>query len=183
MKSDFAAAEQVLRQALELRLADSGARSLAVASVLSLLGRVHHARGRLDAAVDALSRALDLRREFLGDDHLHVALTRKDLASVELELGNDGAEEMWQGAVAALRSLRPAGSWELADADSQLGARLAAAGHFEQAEPYLRSSYQTLRRLRGEQALYTRQARDRLVSIECSSDLVVCPGARQLYLK
>ncbi len=157
----------MIREALALRLVDPGPGSTATASALSLLGRVQHARGRLEEAAGTLGRALDVRLEILGEDHLHVALTRKDLASVRFDLGDDGAAgELWAQALRVLRAEKPAGSWELADADSQRGARLAATGRLEEAEPYLRSSYETLLRLRGEAALYTRQARERLEELE-----------------
>ena len=173
LKGDFNAAEAAVGEALELRLADVGPESTGAASALSLLGRVHHAQGRLEEAAETLSRALDVRLEILGEDHLHVALTRKDLASVRFDLGDDGvAEELWQQAMEVLRAEKPADSWELADADSQLGGRLAARGRFEEAEPLLRSSVETLRRLRGEEALYTRQARERLEAFRRARDAV-----------
>lgn len=122
-----------------------------------------HAQGRLDEAEDALAGALAVRRELLGEGHPHTALTRKDLASLYFDLGETAtAEVLWSQALAVLLVAKGAGSWEIADAESQLGARLAAQGRFAEAEPCLRDGYRTLRDLRGEAALYTRKAGERL---------------------
>ena len=169
LKGDFEAAESAAREALKLRIVHDGPRSTGAASTLSLLGRVQHARGQLEEAAETLTQALEIRLEILGEDHLHVAFTHKDLASVRFELGDDAAaEELWQQAIRVLRARKPEGCWELADADSQVGGRLAARGQLEEAEPLLRGSYETLRKLRGEASLYARQARERLEAFEAA---------------
>ncbi len=170
LKGDFAAAEERLDEALELRRQAYGEDSTRVASVWSLLGRVHHARGRLDEAEKTLRRALDIRLQRLGESHLHVALSRKDLASLYFDLDREGeAEELWSRALAVLRAEKPPDSWELADADSQYGSRLAARGRFEEAETLLRHSLLTLERVCGERSIYTRRARERLRRLEMRS--------------
>ncbi len=168
-KGDFEAAEAPLLRALTLREREYGPRSTRVAAVWSSLGRVLHARGRLDEAVEALERALGIRVTRLGSGHLHVALTRKDLASVYFDRGEDAVAEMlWGQALPVLRAKKPADSWELADAESQLGARLAARGRFDEAEVCLRDSYEALKSSRGEQAVYTRRAFRRLEDFRVS---------------
>ncbi|MCP4659028.1 MAG: hypothetical protein GY856_26755 [bacterium] len=113
----------------------------------------------------------DRRRRLLGDGHLHTALTEKDLASVYFDLGEDAvAEVLWSRAEGVLRAEKPPDAWELADVESRLGARLAARGRFEEAEVCLRESHQTLARLRGEQAFWTRQARKRLEAFSRRAD-------------
>ena len=167
LRGDFATAEARLREALALRLRQYGTSSTKTAAVWSLLGRVLHAQRRFDEAELVLRNALSLRLELLGEDHLHVALSRKDLASLLFDRGEkDLAEELWSRALAVLRAKKPADSWEIADADSQRGARLAAAGRFEEAEPLLVCSYRTLARIFGPEALYARLARQRLEDLE-----------------
>ncbi len=163
LKGDFDNAEDALREALKLRLDARQAGSTRTASVLNSLGRILHAQGQLDEAEGALTEALAIRRRLLGDQHLHTAFTEKDLASVYFDLGENAvAEVLWGRALVVLRTKKQPDAWVLADAESQLGARLAAQGRFEEAETCLRDSYETLAQLRGEQALFTRQARERL---------------------
>jgi serine/threonine protein kinase/tetratricopeptide (TPR) repeat protein len=165
LKGDFDDAEDALREALQLRRDAGQGDGTRTASVLGSLGRVLHAQGRLDEAEAVLTEALTIRRRLLGDRHLHTALVEKDLASVYFDLGEDAvAEVLWSRAMGVLRAKKPPGAWELADAESQLGVRLAAQGRFVEAEVCLRESYETLVRLRGERALFTRQAWERLVT-------------------
>lgn len=157
----------MLHQALELRR-ESAPGTTRVASALSSLGRVLHAQGRLSEAESSFAEVLDLRLDLLGEDHLHVALTSKDLASVLFDLGkNADAEIPWDQALTVLRSEKP-GGWEIADAESCEGARLLAAGRVEEAEALLERSYETLRRLRGEEAIYTRQELRRLEELQAA---------------
>ena len=74
------------------------------------------------------------------------------------------AEVLWDRAVRRIREKKDPDSWELADAESRLGVRLAARGRHAEAEVCLRQSYATLRRLRGERTLVTRRARERWAS-------------------
>ena len=170
LKGDLEAARAPLLEALELRRAARGERSTAVASVLASLGRLAHARGRLDEAEALLVEALAIRRQRLGRFHLHVALTEKDLAAVYFDLDEDAvAEVLWQRAQRVIRTEKAAGSWELADAESRLGARLVARGQREAGRVCLRESYETLRRTRGAASIFTRQARDRSLGAESYS--------------
>ncbi|MEM7586405.1 MAG: tetratricopeptide repeat protein [Acidobacteriota bacterium] len=167
LKGDFYAAEAQLREALELHRAGGREDSLARAAVLASLGRVLHAQGRLEEAETALAETLAIRRRHLEDDHLHVALARKDLAAVTFDLGEDAtAEVLWHHALAVLHERLGEDSWQLADVASQLGARLAAAGRVEEARVCLREGYSTLAAVRGEDAVYTRRALERLVDLE-----------------
>lgn len=109
-----------------------------------------------------MTTALAVRQRLLGDDHLHVALTRKDVAGLYFDQGRTPeAEALWAQAMHALRAVKPKGAWELADADSREGARLLAAGRVAEAEPLLRRGYAVLQQERGEEAVYTRWAKAR----------------------
>lgn len=163
LRGKFEKAETRLRESLELRQQHLGVDSVRTAAVWSSLGRLLHAQGSLAEAARALTTALEIRVRRLGDDHLHVALTRKDLANLYFDLDEDVlAERLWGHAMTVLRAEKEAGSWELADAESQLGGRLMAAGRLDEAEVLLKQSYSLLREVRGEEAIYTRQAKARL---------------------
>lgn len=167
LRSQFDEAENHLREALELRQETFGDDSVRTAAVWSSLGRVLHAQNKLEDAEQALTTALDIRLRRLGSDHLHVALTRKDLASVYFALGQEvEGESMWQLAMSVLHAEKESEAWELADAESQEGARLMAAGRLDEAAPLLEGSYGLLWRVRGEEALYTRQAKTRLEELK-----------------
>lgn len=163
LAAKFEDSEAILRQALELRGKEHGIASLRTAAVWSTLGRVLHAQGRLSEARQALEQVLEARLARLGEKHQHVALSRKDLASVLFDLGEVGlAEELWAKAMVVLREEPDENAWELADADSQEGERWLAAGRISEAAEKLERGYAVLRRLRGEDSLHTRQARERL---------------------
>ena len=161
-QSDFERAEPLLRRALEIRRATYGNHDSRVASALSSLGRLLQAKGEFEAAEATLTEALAIRRQRLGDDHHHTALSRKDLADLYFDLGeNATAEVLWQTAELRLRVIESPDAWELADAESRLGARLHAAGRFDEAGPCLWESYQRLREVRGKDSIYARQAVER----------------------
>lgn len=164
-------AEPYLREALEIRRDFYGDGDTRVASVWSLLGRVQHARGLHAEAEEIFERVLATRRERLGEDHLHVALTKKDLKSVALALGQvDRARGLLEEALELLRRKKPAGDWNIADAESVYGACLAAQGRYEEAAPLLMSGHRVLAEVKGDQNIFTRQARRRLDELNKARD-------------
>ncbi len=159
-------AEAPLRRALEIRSAALGERHTRVATVLSTLGRVLHAGGELDEAESLHRRALAIRRELLGDGHAHVALTRRDLAEVLLARGETAAAgELLTAALTALRRAKSPDDWTIADAEGIYGAYLAALGRYQEAEPFVVSSYDAVRAAKGGHSIRTRQARARVAAL------------------
>ncbi len=137
-----------------------GAGSTKTAAVLAILGRALHAQGRHQEADEALTEALAIREEKLGDAHRLVASSRRDLALLLFDTGETAtAEILWSQAMTVLRRR---GGWEVADAESRLGERLLAEGRADGAAVCLRESWETLRRLRGDDAVVTRAAWRRL---------------------
>ncbi len=165
VRGDLDGAEPLLREALAIRRAH-GRRSTAVANALSSLGRLEHARGRLEPAEALYTEALAIRRELLGDDHPHVAVTRKDYAALLLARGETAtAGVLITRALSTLYPTRAEDDWTVADAESVLGVYLAATGQLEEAEVCLTASLRTLEQQRGSQAIYTREARRRLEEV------------------
>ena len=138
---------------MEIRQRLYGERDTRVATARSSLARALHALGRNEEAERLLTTVLVTRRELRGADHPHATLTKKDLAALYLDLERY-AEAEWQ----------PDG-WEVADAESLRGACVMAKGRHEEARQYLAESYRRLRELRGEEAVYTRNAYLRLVDL------------------
>ena len=170
MRCSAATARPLLEEALAIRRAASGPDSVGVASVLFYLGRLHHARGELDAAERRFLRALKIRRQRLGPDHLRVAVVEEDLADLLLERGEvETAGVLISSALATLYRAKPPGDPVLAEAESVYGAYLVARGRRAEAEVCLRSSLATLEAIRGAGILPSRQARHRLTALGARS--------------
>ncbi len=169
-RGDFTAAEPLLREALRIRLAAYGPEHTELAPVLDLLGNVRLARGDPAEAERLYLRALELRRQRLGDEHAELARSERNLAVLRLDQGKlVDARRLLEKALARLRRGKVPGDWRIADAESVLGAVLAAEGRRRQAEPLLRASYRTLAATRGEHVTATREARQRLLAFEAAA--------------
>ena len=64
-----------------------------------------------------------------------------------------------------LRSKKSEPDWEIAELDGLTGAYLMALGRFEEAEPCLLESYESLVELRGSEVIYVQQALSRLIHL------------------
>ena len=171
-RGDFAAAEPLLREALRIRLAAYGPEHTDLAPVLDLLGNVRLARGDPAEAERLYLQALELRRQRLGDEHVELARSERNLAVLRLDQGKPAeARTLLAKALARFRRAKLPGDWRIADAESVLGAVLAAEGRRRQAEPLLRASYRTLAATRGEHVTATREARQRLLAFEESQSV------------
>lgn len=177
LKGDFTRAERLLRDSLAFRRTHYGERSLEVALVLHPLGRVLTGQKRYRDAEAALTEALSIQEEHLDDAHLQVAISRNHLAVVLFDRGDAAdrvmAEDLWRRAMEVLWEKRGPDSWEIAEAESHLGARLAAEGRVKEAEVLLVRSHETLWCTRGEEAIMTREAWERLETL-CSSGVHDC---------
>ena len=160
---DMAKAEPLLLESLEIRQRRDELDKSVTTGIYSALGRVYHAQGRHEEAREQLQRALDRRLELLGEDHDHVAISRRDLAALLVDLGElEEAERLLEEALGVLVRVKGAGSWEVAVARSVRGALRSAQGKDDEALKDLVEGYETLRRIRGDEAIYTRDARHRL---------------------
>lgn len=114
-----------------------------------------------------MTRALEIRREELGEDHLLTLLAAKDLASLRLDQGDTAAaEKLLTGALETLRRTRPKDDVYTAEVEGLLGAVAAAQGRPEQGRARLEAALEVLERRRGPKALPTRQLRRRLAGPE-----------------
>ncbi len=83
----YESAERLARSALALRLAESGAGSVAAAAARATLAEVLHARGELDAAAAEFEVALASLERQVGGDDPQVARVRAGLAETEYQRG------------------------------------------------------------------------------------------------
>ena len=164
LQGDFEEAEPFLLRAQEIREQKLTDGDPLVATTLSSLGRVRHALGDLVEAENYYLRAFKIRQEnFLEPHHPHVAASRVDLARLYLDLSQvDTAEEHIREALVTLQEVKRQDSWEVAEAESVLGACLARQGDLVHAEPLLKRGYKQLSQIRGEKAFYTKEALRRL---------------------
>lgn len=113
----YADAEELLREARELRIAQFGAESLEHAMSLGSLGKLEYQRGRLDAAIAALQESYRLHTTCPPGVHTDVAMAANDLAAAERSLGHrDRARELHEQALRLRRG--PGGDETVAVAES-----------------------------------------------------------------
>ncbi len=171
-------AESFLRQALDIYSLTYGAEHTRVASVLNGLGRVLHRRsaggteggqrrqGDYEEAELAYQNALEIRRKRFGEGDNRVADTKKNLAALLLAQGETAtAGVLLEQALTVLHGYMPEGHWTVADAEGVLGLYLLELGCYEEAELYLTRSYRIIRDVKGDDAIFTRQALKRLVRL------------------
>ncbi len=164
-------ARELLQESLDIELQRRGPNSLRVASLRSALGRVFHAEGWTEEAERELREALRMRRAVLESDSLDVARAERNLAALMIELGELATAEVLLGhAQQALRKqnlllAKPDQDWEMAETESLLGEHLLAQGRFLEAETCLVESYRTIALVRGPDAIYAKQALNRVIQL------------------
>lgn len=90
--------------------------------------------GRHREAADAYRRALELKRNFLGQSHLTVAISLLGLAKAELGLGNaKEALQMQEEALAIRQDNFEPDSWLIAAVHNDISKTFVALGRFEEA--------------------------------------------------
>jgi serine/threonine-protein kinase len=167
-RGDYEQAEPLLRRALDLRLQGDDPESTQVAEVLSSLGRTLLGRGELEEAESYYRRALAIRaRRYKGEDNVHVARTKTGLAALFLARGDaEAAEKLVSEALEVLAGADGSRiGFARADARSVWGGCLVALGRYDEAEPILLDSYQTIRDIHGDGSSFTRVARKRVVDL------------------
>ncbi len=153
-------AEFSLKEALRIREKGTD-NALEIASVLDLLGRAEAALGKTEEAKQHYEEALGIRLERLGEHHYRVARTRTNFGTLLISEDPDRARELLDKARDSMGRLRPEGR-ELPEAESAYGELLAVGGNFEEAEGFLRRSYQRLLEVRGPESTSVRAARQRI---------------------
>ncbi len=74
----------------------------------------------------------------------------------------DAAGRLLQAARSTLLKTKSAGDWEVARVESLWGSYLCRLGRYAEAEPLLLESHRVLREIRGEGAVYTLAAGERV---------------------
>ena len=157
------AAEPLLQRALRIREGIYTRPSHPkIAAVLVDLGRVAQGLGRRAEAAARYNEAMQIYT-VIEEESSDVAQVLQHQASLLLAQGDiETAETTARRALGVFQKTKPAGHWQIAEAESLLGACLFARGRLQEAAPLVRRGYETLKEVRGERAWQTREARERL---------------------
>jgi len=172
-------ANDLFREALAIRRRVRGSGHPDVAMCLYRLAQVADSAGDTVEAIELHQQALAIREHALHPQHPDVARSMMALGALLLQAGpSDGApakpgEPAARAGRPAARALArqcvevrrrslPEGHWQIAEAQSLLGACLQAEGKFERAEELLLQSLDVLRESRGPSDEHTRTAIRRL---------------------
>lgn len=160
LRGRFEEAEALFREALRIdRSLHGGDRHRDVAFDLSSLGALLAQRGEFAEARRKLERALDLRRDLLGEVHPSVAKTTRELAELSrLEGRADEAKSLLDRALAMHRAVYPAEHVEIAQDLIALGRVHRALGEVGEAEEALLGARRMVTAVVGERHQLRAQA-------------------------
>ena len=164
-KNQLVEAEELYRRSLAIRL-KTNPQSTAVATALNNLAGLLRAKGDAEEAEAAYVESLNVRRAVQGPDHPNVGITQMNLA--EHQAMTDKSEESClqiEQAMPILEASLPATHWRQAMARSVYGACLTSRGAYAAAEPLLLESLAHIRRERGDESDYARNAAARAVQL------------------
>ncbi|HVP10142.1 MAG TPA: tetratricopeptide repeat protein [Phycisphaerae bacterium] len=137
---DSKAAEADFREALRIREKTLG-NHRDTAETLYALGEMLVTVGRHDDASPLLERALSIRRQLLGPDHIQVADTLGQIGALEFRRARyHAAEHCYREQVQILAKLFPRGGVPLAHAMTDLASNLSDQGSFVEAEELFRQA-------------------------------------------
>lgn len=150
-ESDLAAAEELNRQALDLRETHLGPRHPQVAESLHLLAEVVHQQGQWEEAESLYRRALEIRLEAVGDHRREVLETTADLGFLLLNLGRlDEAEVLLQRALVQGESTFGGSHPVIADIWGSLAILSRQREDYPLAEEQARRALEGHRKVQGE---------------------------------
>ncbi|MFN8176444.1 MAG: serine/threonine-protein kinase [bacterium] len=164
-RGHFAAAESLYREALETRRRTLGADHPDVALSLYQLGVLLLDAGQPGRADSPLRESLDIRRRKLPSRDPEIGESMAVLGRCLLARGRAVEAEGMLREAAAIQEERGSRGWRRFETTSLLGSALAAQRRYEEAEPLLLGSSDSLSRLAGTPAIRRTQAKDRLAAM------------------
>jgi CHAT domain-containing protein/tetratricopeptide (TPR) repeat protein len=148
---DYAAAEPLFREALEVRRKALGADQPEYGVTLHNLANLFVKMGDYAAAEPLFCEALEVFRKALGADHLRYAYSLDNLAAVHMEMGDyAAAEPLFRRALEVLRAALGADHPDYARTLFNLAILLLRMGDYAAAEPLLRRAQEVRRKALGE---------------------------------
>ena len=162
----YAVAEARYREAIDILAISVSDDHPHVAIVSGHLATALQAQGKTTEAERLYEQALDKIEAAWATDHPRRATLLIGLALLWLERGEAGrAEPLLREALAIREKALPVGNWQIAEAQSALGACLTVFRFFEEAERLLLAGHTVLQEKRGMHFWATRQARERLAHL------------------
>jgi serine/threonine protein kinase len=141
------------------------------ASLRHTLAEVHQLLGKIDDALALQRRALEIRRQSLGDDHPETITSMNNLGSILEASGSAAeAEPLYREALERRRRLLGEDHEDTLSTMGNLGNLLRAGGKAAEAEPLLKGSMEGLRRVKGP------ESRDTLIAMNTYGYLLVDEG-------
>jgi tetratricopeptide (TPR) repeat protein len=170
LQGDAAGGEELLRESADIYRRVFGPNGLQYAQSLNSLAVAEEWRGRLGEAQTLLEESLRVAEPQLGRDHPRVLDVITNLARVRIARGDAAATEPSLRAVLSAREKRyPPGDWRIAQAQSLLGAALAAQKRYAEAEPLMVAADHGLMPVPGVQERERAANRARLATLHHSS--------------
>lgn len=146
--AEYAPAEELARQALDIRRRHLGTRHPAVAECLHWIGHMLLLRGRLDEAEASLREALDQQLEFLGRENQGTASMMHFLAAVLVDKGrHEEAQRILREVIAIRTRLFGEKHPDVANSLSLLGESLTSSGNPQEALVVVQSALDIRRAL------------------------------------
>jgi eukaryotic-like serine/threonine-protein kinase len=143
-------AEEILIEAIEI--AHAVGDPVIEADAINDLGLVHYKRGNYRAAEENHIRALELRREALGESHHRVGTSLNNLAvALEAQGRMDEAEKLYLQSLSVKRESLSDDHSDVTLTLAQLGRIYSETGNHEKAEPLLTQALESNRRRLGPQ--------------------------------
>jgi serine/threonine-protein kinase len=143
-RGDLAAAERTFVEALETSRRVRGPGHREEAFILRKLGDLLRQAGRSAEAEERYLEALALERRHAPEGDWRTSYPLFGLGAIYLERGDPRSAEPLLREAVEIRRRERAGHWRTAEAESALGACLAALGRYGEAEPLLVGSYPVL---------------------------------------
>jgi serine/threonine protein kinase/tetratricopeptide (TPR) repeat protein len=166
LRGDYDGAMTLARESLATRERVFGVGSIDTTASLNTLGNIEEARGRLPQATLYYDQALRLARAHLAPTHTRRLAYEVSSARMRILRGQGASTVGVLREVLDIRQrLYPTDTWRLAQAQSLLGAALAAAGRDAEAEPLMLAALKGLRPMPGIQGREREANRERLVAL------------------
>jgi serine/threonine-protein kinase len=160
-RGDLPGARSLYEEALRIQRKALGPEHPRCAVALTHLADLSLAERDFARAESLAREGLEIRRKALGVEHADFGTSLVTLGSIRLARDPGEAEDLLRRGLTTLTKALPPGHWRIADAQSRLGACLAARGRPSEAEPLIVGGYESLRR--GGPGRRAVAARERLI--------------------
>lgn len=163
IREEYEKSESLLREALALYIRQHGEKHHGTLAARYSLARLALERGDYKTARQETEKAIEIDRQAYGDGSPQRAGGLTAMGYVETRMGRLARGESYLREALRLRSLgKPQTAYTMSDLNAYLGECLTAQKRFEEAEPFLIESYDSLKGKQVPHSYRLRQAQRRL---------------------